>query len=557
MSASTPVHAYLSGPCRPDAFTIACALAGVPVPCASAQAQAFAERCLDAAKIKANLLQKALLPAALPHAEALQLVAKGLRFESWQQMSLFAKRVGSCSPPEIGHLHNAHFFAAALWRLEDPDGPEPFVQAVATSFSETLNGSERVGPKLSSGVYRACFLGSASRIEPLLPWNWASCLDRSEEVEDIHPPGRRYGYKHHPLSAAAYRQWLHRDDPAAFAVWENALTPELWRQLAEALNHFYAFETMLDDGYSTILPECDPATIVGADLVPWYEALLATLDSQPLPMHLLDHNDELKARRLLDQMELCDRLCALLAHFHDPTSTASIRITALYGRDSLPTLLNLRRAYSSMIGMVYAYRSLPWAAIAPFETLPNARAILAAHDAHLTCETLYFVRDVGIRIDDNSAKVDLEHVQQWVARFFRTPGWGFGYSVQFPAGPFVPEDFVRGYATHLRKACTCFDPADPANMEAIEKLRYGDPWEGPSNEVYADIDAPGTHRMLTKRAAYFEAIAATINQPRPRKTVDFRPPRKPLPISIFDSLTKKKSPRASCTCGQVKLPKSC
>lgn len=549
MSSSNTVDAYLNGPCRPEVFSLACAIAGVPVPITPIDSKSFAERCIAGAKVKAELLQKALPSSDLPHSRALQLVAKGLRFTSWQQMTLFATRVASMPPSEIGNQWNSHFFTAALWRLDDISNTHPLIEAVAASFSDALRDVLSRAQVSSSVPLHACFLVRQNALPPQVPWEWETCLDRSQESDDISDTYTLWKRLPTPFSPSAYRAWLQRDDPDGFSIWDQTLTEDMWRLLADALNHFQAFETRIEYDYGSLLPYRDHTDIVGPALVPWFESLLSALDHMPLALHLTDLNGHLMVCRILDDMEHCDRLCSLLEPLSDPSSSETMRITAHYGRYSQPILQGLRRAYSAMIGMVYAYRNIPWSAIAPFESLPNARSLIAAEDHHLRCQTLYFVRDVGIRIDDNGARADFDHVQPWVDRFFSSPRWGFGYSVQLPVGPFTSHDFVRSYAGYLRKASTCFDPSVPLNLDVIDKLRYGDPYDRSGSQVYADIDAPATHLMLVKRAEYFEAIAATMDQPIPKRTFDFRPRRDPLPLSILDRAPKKRSGPRSCTCG--------
>lgn len=109
-----------------DFFSQACAIAQWDLPVGVAQRVDFAQACVAAAKVKAELLGKAL-PHACPHHQLLDMTARLFGFPDWHGLRQFSKTFGDSAGDMTPRLTRSWLLAAALWQLSDADSESELV----------------------------------------------------------------------------------------------------------------------------------------------------------------------------------------------------------------------------------------------------------------------------------------------------------------------------------------------------------------------------------------------------------------------------------------------
>lgn len=153
-----------------ELFRQACAVAGRDVPKGAEESRQFAQDCVAAAKVKAELLAKAM-PEPIQHSKALQFVVNFCLFQSWHDFVSFAKRFPEIPETQRNSFRETYCLATALWTLRDCDLDVPIVKAMRT-FQNTLLASidEDVRGELLSRVMWKQESGS-----------WLSKQDRAQD----------------------------------------------------------------------------------------------------------------------------------------------------------------------------------------------------------------------------------------------------------------------------------------------------------------------------------------------------------------------------------------
>ncbi|HDR9756639.1 GNAT family N-acetyltransferase [Burkholderia vietnamiensis] len=118
-------------------FERACAVARRSVPAGRTEGQEFADACLRGVKTKAELLSKTL-SSSYPHHELLDLSAALRGFQSWDELSRFARNFAKTEDAERGAWYQSLLMTTALWKLTPADEVCPLVQAILSRMLEAL-----------------------------------------------------------------------------------------------------------------------------------------------------------------------------------------------------------------------------------------------------------------------------------------------------------------------------------------------------------------------------------------------------------------------------------
>lgn len=125
---STSVLEALRAP-NQQLFEQACLAAGIPFPDTPQASAVLAEACLRGAKVKADLVAKAM-PQPAARSACLDAVAALCWFGGWHEFQTYAKRFRSMTPQEQRQRPESYRMTVAAWALSREQYEIPLVQAV-------------------------------------------------------------------------------------------------------------------------------------------------------------------------------------------------------------------------------------------------------------------------------------------------------------------------------------------------------------------------------------------------------------------------------------------
>ncbi len=199
----------------------------------------------------------------------------------------------------------------------------------------------------------------------------------------------------------------------------------------------------------------------------------------------------ISARNLIDMLYCANEVVRTLSVLCESTN----EYKTLFRNSNVE---NLHRVYEALRPAADLWRTIPDAAITPFITINEEKAIEPVN--------LKLLFDLNRLVSSKGAAMDLSSARsnELVAEWWKWTSSGFDYDVHYGVTIFdTPED-VQMYINHLKMACNAFDPTNETNIKVLDLFddeRSKDHWWDGS-PAFSNLGA--VHKKLLLLKEYVE-----------------------------------------------------
>lgn len=300
---------------------------------------------------------------------------------------------------------------------------------------------------------------------------------------------------------------LKADDAAGAALWETALSPNQWEQLAFAIN----LQSSMDLAGQISLYASDVLEIeqkgLDPEFVAWWRDTFLLLNGRcglavqgPIRLTAGVHAAEVRGRLtitgIVGWLFAANRVVTHLG-LRSRTDERPFVLRGVFPKCHRAALQDV---YEGLRPAADLWRTLPWGALGPFEALRAARVELESVPQNLLYQLACQISDRAWMLDDNTGRDDERAARWW--------SWAeHGYDVHVVPYSFSPVEDLREVLARIKRACAAFDPANPDNAIAIDILERWKPVQTIGSII---ADQTRCYDLLRNMHAHLEYVLALV-----------------------------------------------